>query len=61
MPLRLCNITERLATEIKVAVGQADNAIVGYYIARQTLFYGSWIRYGGVCPDYNLRLLRCGR
>ena len=60
MPLRLCNITERLATEIKVAVGQADNAFVGNYIARQTLFCGRWIRHGGVYPDYNLRLLRRG-
>ena len=60
MPLRLCNITERLATEIKVPVGQADNAFVGNYIARQTLFCGRWIRHGGVYPDYNLRLLRRG-
>jgi len=60
MPLRLCNITERLATEIKVAVGQASNAIVGYFIARQTLFCGSWVRHCGVYQDYNLQLLRCG-
>jgi glycosyltransferase involved in cell wall biosynthesis len=53
-------ITEPLADEIKAAVGQVDNPVVGYYIARQTLFCGRWIRHGGVYPDYNLRLLRRG-
>lgn len=53
-------ITEPLADEIMVAVGQADAAIAGYYIARQTLFCGRWIRHGGVYPDYNLRLLKRG-
>ncbi len=57
-------ITEPLAAEIKdvikAAVGQAASPVVGYYIARKTLFCGSWIRHGGVYPDYNLRLLRRG-
>ena len=53
-------ITEPLADEIKMAVAQADNAKAGDYIARQTLFCGTWIRHGGVYPDYNLRLLRLG-
>ena len=52
-------IPEALADEIRVAVGQATGP-VGYYIARQTLFCGRWIRHGGVYPDYNLRLLRRG-
>ena len=56
-------ITEPLATEITTAIAESGSPVVGYYIARQTLFNGQWIRHGGVYPDYNLRLLRrgCGR
>jgi glycosyltransferase involved in cell wall biosynthesis len=53
-------ITEPLADEIKAAVAPAAGPVAGYYIARQTLFCGRWIRHGGVYPDYNLRLLRRG-
>lgn len=48
-----------LADEIRDAVGR-DSGPVGYYIARQTMFAGKWLRHGGVWPDYNLRLLRLG-
>ena len=48
-----------LADEIRAAVVQTDGP-VGYYAARQTMFAGTWLRHGGVWPDYNLRLLRRG-
>jgi glycosyltransferase involved in cell wall biosynthesis len=53
-------ISEPLEDEIRAAVAQAEDPVVGSYIARQTLFCGHWIRHGGVYPDYNLRLLRRG-
>ncbi|HEU4686219.1 MAG TPA: glycosyltransferase family 2 protein, partial [Nitrospira sp.] len=31
-----------------------------YRIPRRNLFYGAWVRYGGVFPDYQIRLFRKG-
>ena len=56
-------ISEPLANEIRAVAGiqnQDQGTVTGYYIARQTVFCGRWIRHGGVYPDYNLRLLRRG-
>ena len=33
---------------------------VAYEIARKNYFYGAWVRYGGVYPDYQIRLFRRG-
>lgn len=48
-----------LAEEIRrvLAAPTAD----GYYVARQNLFQGKWIRHAGMYPDWQLRLFRRGR
>jgi glycosyltransferase involved in cell wall biosynthesis len=33
---------------------------VAYEIARKNYFYGAWVRYAGVYPDYQIRLFRRG-
>lgn len=32
----------------------------GYYVARQNIFAGKWIRFGGWYPDWQLRLIKIG-
>ena len=57
-------VTPDLAAEIASVIARSgDDAAgpVGYYIARQNLFQGKWIRHGGMYPDYQLRLFRRGR
>ncbi len=45
------------------AVLTGDEACVGYRIPRRNLFWGRWVRHGGLYPDWQLRLFRrgCGR
>lgn len=53
-----------LAEEIRARIAGAEaEGLVGFEIPRRNVFYGRWIRGGGVYPDYQLRLLRrgCGR
>jgi glycosyltransferase involved in cell wall biosynthesis len=52
-------VTPRLAEEIAAVIASIEGPI-GYYTARQTMFAGTWLRHGGVWPDYNLRLLKRG-
>lgn len=48
-----------LASEIRAAVKEADGrGIVGYWLPRQNLIVGRWIRHGGWFPDYQLRLFQ---
>ena len=53
-------VSPALAREIAGAVARPGE-ICGYYLARQNYFGGTWIRYGGWYPDFNLRLLKRGR
>ncbi len=54
-------VTPDLADEIAATVtGAEGEAPAGYYIARRTLFGGTWLRHGGVWPDFNLRLVKRG-
>lgn len=55
-----------LAAEIKEALARADategdDAPAGYWIPRQNLIVGRWIRHTGWSPDYQLRLFRVDR
>jgi len=36
------------------------SAAAGYSIPRQNIFWGAWVRHGGLYPDYQLRLFRRG-
>ena len=53
-------VTPELAAEIATTIRAAD-AADGYYIARQNLFQGKWIRRAGMYPDWQLRLFRRGK
>lgn len=49
-------IPQELWDEIALAIEAPD--VVGYYLNRRVFFLGTWIRYGGKYPDWNLRLFR---
>jgi glycosyltransferase involved in cell wall biosynthesis len=53
-------VTPELRAEIEAVVYGAG-VVNGYYIARQNLFAGKWIRHAGMYPDWQLRLFRRGR
>jgi (heptosyl)LPS beta-1,4-glucosyltransferase len=52
-------VTAELAERIKAIVA-ADGPADGYLIPRRNLFWGTWVRHGGLYPDYQLRLFRRG-
>jgi glycosyltransferase involved in cell wall biosynthesis len=39
----------------------ADGPVDGYAVPRRNIFWGRWIRHGGLYPDWQLRLFRRGR
>jgi (heptosyl)LPS beta-1,4-glucosyltransferase len=54
-------VTEELCREIKDCLnGWTSGAPVAYRIPRRNFFYGAWVRWGGVYPDYQVRLFRRG-
>lgn len=53
-------ITPALREEISGVVAR-DSPPDGYRVARQNLFWGRWVRHGGLYPDWQLRLFRRGR
>jgi glycosyltransferase involved in cell wall biosynthesis len=46
-----------LAEEIR-AICLGDSSCDAYYVARQILVDGAWLKYAGKYPDYNIRLFR---
>ncbi|MBU2464629.1 MAG: glycosyltransferase family 2 protein [Candidatus Edwardsbacteria bacterium] len=48
-----------LAREIESLLA-APSEHNGYYVARQNIFAGKWIRFGGWYPDWQLRLIKIG-
>jgi glycosyltransferase involved in cell wall biosynthesis len=52
-------VSPDLAKEIRSALAD-PRALNGYWMPRQNLFLGRWIRYGGFYPDPKLRLFRRG-
>jgi len=52
-------VTPELAERIKTIV-RDDGPANGYLIPRRNLFWGAWVRHGGLYPDYQLRLFRRG-
>lgn len=52
-------VTDSLKEEIQGIFRQGPPAdVAGFAVPRQNFFYGKWIRYGGIYPDYSLRLFR---
>ena len=39
---------------------EQDSPTMGYSLPRQNIFWGAWVRHGGLYPDYQLRLFRRG-
>lgn len=61
--LLLLDADERATPALFAEITQilsAPGEHVGFYIARQNMFGGRWIRHGGMYPDWNLRLLKLG-
>jgi (heptosyl)LPS beta-1,4-glucosyltransferase len=52
-------LTPELAERIKAIVA-ADGPADGYLVPRRNLFWGAWVRRGGLYPDHQLRLFRRG-
>jgi len=54
-------VSDDLRGEIQRVLEAADQAgPVAYSLPRKNYYYGEWIRWGGVYPDYQLRLFRRG-
>jgi glycosyltransferase involved in cell wall biosynthesis len=54
-------VPEALCEEIEEVLRAGNEArAVAYRIPRRNYFYGRWVRHGGLFPDYQVRLLRCG-
>jgi len=52
-------VSPELAQRVK-AIVTADGPADGYLVPRRNMFWGAWVRYGGLYPDYQLRLFRRG-
>jgi glycosyltransferase involved in cell wall biosynthesis len=48
-----------LAERIR-AIVRGDGPAAGYRVPRRNLFWGAWVRHGGLYPDHQLRLFRRG-
>ena len=52
---------ERVTPELRErvrAIVKDDGPADGYSIPRRNIFWGQWVRHGGLYPDYQLRLFR---
>jgi glycosyltransferase involved in cell wall biosynthesis len=50
-------VTPELRHRIGLVLG-ADGPADGYSVPRRNIFWGAWVRHGGLYPDYQLRLFR---
>ena len=50
-------VTPELRERIR-AILKDDGPAAGYSIPRRNIFWGAWVRHGGLYPDYQLRLFR---
>lgn len=53
-------VSDALRDEIRAVLSHGGPE-VGFYLPRQNLFQGRWVRHGGLYPDWQLRLFRRGR
>jgi glycosyltransferase involved in cell wall biosynthesis len=52
---------ERVTPELRARVARVldeDGPADGYSVPRRNMFWGAWVRHGGLYPDYQLRLFR---
>lgn len=54
-------VSPDLREEIEAVLAAPGPACAGYHIPRRNLFWGRFIRHGGLYPDRQLRLFRRGR
>jgi glycosyltransferase involved in cell wall biosynthesis len=55
---------EVVSAELRVeiaAVLAVDGPADGYAVSRRNIFWGRWVRHGGLYPDWQVRLFRRGR
>jgi glycosyltransferase involved in cell wall biosynthesis len=52
-------VDDALAREIAKVVEEASHT--GFFIPRKNIFMKTWLRWGGMYPDYQMRLFRVGR
>jgi glycosyltransferase involved in cell wall biosynthesis len=52
-------VTPELQERIR-RIARGDGPADGYSLPRRNLFWGAWVRHGGLYPDYQLRLFRRG-
>jgi glycosyltransferase involved in cell wall biosynthesis len=50
-------MTDELADEIK-NIPDSGAGKAGFFIARKNIYYGRWLRFGGIYPDHQLRLFK---
>jgi glycosyltransferase involved in cell wall biosynthesis len=53
-------VSEALREEIRATLRGASG-VAGFFLPRQNLFQGVWVRHGGLYPDWQLRLFRRGQ
>ena len=54
---------ERVTPELQARIERivrGDRSADGYSVPRRNVFWGAWVRHGGLYPDYQLRLFRRG-
>ncbi|MBI2161568.1 MAG: glycosyltransferase family 2 protein [Candidatus Rokubacteria bacterium] len=54
-------VSRELREELEAVLAASGAARAGYRIPRRNLFWGRWVRHGGLYPDWQLRLFRRGR
>lgn len=54
-------VTEELQEEIQgILKNKSSENVAGYEIPRRNFFYGFWMKFGGMFPDYQIRLVKKG-
>ena len=53
-------VSPELRAEVTAILGGGATA-VGYAVPRRNVFWGRWVRHGGLYPDWQIRLFRRGR
>ncbi|PYM40860.1 MAG: glycosyltransferase family 2 protein [Candidatus Rokuibacteriota bacterium] len=54
-------VSSELREQIEAVLGSGSASADGYLVPRQNIFWGRWVRHGGLYPDWQLRLFRRGR
>jgi glycosyltransferase involved in cell wall biosynthesis len=54
-------VSTELRAEIEEAVATASPDVHAFRIPRRNIVFGRWMRYGGIYPDYQVRLFRRDR